>query len=405
MRILFLSRWFPFPATNGAKIRIRNLLRTLAPRHRVTLFAFRDPGEREAAASELPFEAVRSVEWRPFVPDSGKALLGFLSLEPRSFKATYSPEMASLIRQAVGTGQIDLIIASEIQMAAYHDCFGDVPAIWEEAETGVYLQQLLEAPTAIARLRARLTWTKHCRFVRSLVPRFARCTVVSEPEREILAAIAPAHPPIDIIPNALPLDSYTGFQKHVDPAALVFAGALSFQPNWEGALWLVEKALPLIHAEVPEARLTILGNPGGRILPVRRNVTVAGEVPDVRPVVANSTLSVVPILSGGGTRLKILESMAIGTPVVTTSKGCEGLAVEAGREMLVADTPESFAAAVVSLLRDPDARQRLAAAAHRCFAANYDWNLMESRFLRLVEETALPGAPASPPAAAALHAG
>jgi glycosyltransferase involved in cell wall biosynthesis len=405
MRILFLSRWFPFPANNGSKIRVQNLLRTLAERHRVTLLSFRNPEEREGAAADVPFESVRTVVWRPFVPGSARALLGFLRPEPRSFAATYSAEMAELIRNAVAAGEPDLILASEIQMAAYWECFGDVPAIWEEVETGVFLQQMAEASTWLARLRRRLTWQKHCRFVRRLAGRFARCTVVSEPEREILAAIVPECPPIDVVPNALPLSRYAGFQTGIEPATLVFAGALSFEPNWEGVSWFLEKVLPLVHAAVPEAHFTIFGDPGGHVLPGRRNVLMAGEVADVRPYVANATISVVPILRGGGTRLKILESMALGTAVVSTSKGCEGLAVENGRELLVADTPGAFAAAVVSLLRDPEYRGRLAANAASCVAANYDWNLLQSRYLHLVELAALSRSPSATRAGAAVQAG
>ncbi len=405
MRILFLSRWFPFPANNGSKLRIKNLLRTLTSRHRVTLYSFRNPDECESAARELPFESVRTVIWRPFAPASPRALLGFLRPDPRSFQSTHSDEMASLIRRVAASGQTDLIIASEIQMAAYQDCFGEVPAIWEEVETGVYLQRVEQARTWAAQLRHHLTWQKHRRFVRKLARRFARCTVVSEPEREILKAIVPVCPPVDVVPNALPLSRYEGFRSHADPATLVFAGALSFQPNWEGVSWLLEQVLPLIHDDFAEARLTILGDRCGHVLPDMRNVFAVGEVADVRPIVANANISVVPILTGVGTRLKILESMALGTPVVTTSKGCEGLAVEHGKELLIGDTPEEFAAAVISLLRDPAQRRRLAAAAYSCVAANYDWNQLQNRFLNLVELAARSGCAPSQPVATPVQAG
>ena len=147
MNILFLSQWFPFPANNGSKIRISQLLKGLSQVHQVTLFSFYDPKEPSFAQKEsYPFCArVERVPWKPFNVTSRKATLGLFSLSPRSLLDTHSPEMEALISNAVSSGEFDLIIASQLTMASYFPVFGTLPAIFEEIELGrIYRSSLSE---------------------------------------------------------------------------------------------------------------------------------------------------------------------------------------------------------------------------------------------------------------------
>jgi glycosyltransferase involved in cell wall biosynthesis len=135
-------------------------------------------------------------------------------------------------------------------------------------------------------------------------------------------------------------------------------------------------------------QFTITGDHANLPLPPADRVTLTGFVDDVRPLIAAAGVSVVPLRVGGGTRLKILEAMALRTPVVTTSKGAEGLDVQPGEHLLIADTPEAFAAASLRLLQEPGLRQRLADNAYRLVAEKYDWAVTMPRFLELVERVA-----------------
>jgi glycosyltransferase involved in cell wall biosynthesis len=119
-------------------------------------------------------------------------------------------------------------------------------------------------------------------------------------------------------------------------------------------------------------------------------VTLTGFVDDVRPLIAQSWISVVPLHTGGGTRLKILEAMALGTPVVATSKGAEGLDVQSGRHLLIADTPEAFAQSAIRLLKEPELRRQLAKSAYQLIREKYDWAVVIPRFLALTERVAHP---------------
>jgi glycosyltransferase involved in cell wall biosynthesis len=152
--------------------------------------------------------------------------------------------------------------------------------------------------------------------------------------------------------------------------------------------WFLQEVYPRIQAQAPDVCVTITGDHADLPLPPADNVTLTGFVDDVRPLIASAWVSLVPIRVGGGTRLKILEAMALGTPVVTTSKGAEGLDAKHGEHLLIANSPEAFAEAVIRLLQEPGLRQRLADKAYQLVQERYDLAALMPRFLDLVERVA-----------------
>lgn len=386
-RLLYLSRWFPYPPSNGSKLRIYSMLRRLSKQYAITLLSFADqPGVQPEAGPLLEIcEAVYTVPYRPFDPSSRQARLGFLSPTPRSVIDTYSPEMEALITTALAARPYDLIIASQIDMAVYRQAFGEVPAVFEEVEVGVLYEQPARASSLPARLRYGLTWAKYRRYLNRLLAHYALATVVSATEKELVQRIATGRTPVVVVPNGIEPDDYTGFRDEPQPASLIFAGALTFAPNYEAMRWFVGEVWPLVGAQIPEARLTITGAPGDRTLPPGEGIILAGFVPDVRPLVAGSWASVAPIHTGGGTRLKILEAMALGTPVVATSKGAEGLDVANGEHLLLADSPADFASAVVRLLQSHELRASLAANAAARVRECYSWARIMPPYMRMLE--------------------
>jgi polysaccharide biosynthesis protein PslH len=386
-RILFLSRWFPYPANNGSKLRIFGLLRGLSQTYRVTLLSFADEAGTPPDPGPLATfcETVATIPYRPFNPSSRQARLGFLRLTPRSVLDTYSLEMEELIRQTLQENNHDLVIASQIDMAVYSRAFGSVPAVFEELEAGVLYDQFARAATWKQRLRYGLTWAKYRHYLARLLRNYALCTVVSEAEKQFVVRAVPGFENVAVIPNCIAVDRYTPFIREPQPDTLIFTGSLTFAPNYEAMRWFIAEVLPLVRAAVPAVQLTITGNPGDRVLPSADGVALAGFVPDIRPLVAGSWASLAPIHQGGGTRLKILEAMALGTPVVATRKGAEGLDVVDGEHMLLGDDPEVFAAAVVRLLQSRDLRNRIAESALRRVSEQYDWAQTMPRLLTLLE--------------------
>lgn len=389
MKILFLSRWFPYPPTNGSKLRIFNLLRGLAEHHEVTLVTFAEqPGLPLDTEPLRPYcRAVYVVPWKPFNPQSWRARLGFLSLAPRSVVDTYSLAMQQQIEQVLATAAIDLVIASEVDMAVYSRSFRQVPALLDELQVAVLYERFLHAKSW-RRLRHGLTWAKHRFYLKSVLANFQACTVASPRERELLAQTLASERGIEVIPNGVDLDRYSPQPVQPQPNTLIFTGAFSFGPNYEAMVWFLEKVYPSILAQIPEVQLAITGDHSGRPLPTMNRVTLTGFVPDVRPLVAAAWGSIVPLFTGGGTRLKILEAMALGTPVVATPKGAEGLHVRHDEHLLIADSAEAFAQAVVRLMQNPALRQRLSEQALQLVRTTYGWNVIMPDFLRLVERVA-----------------
>lgn len=387
MNILFLSRWFPWPPNNGAKLRIYHLLRMLSKSHSITLLAFADQGDETARAQPTPLTAMCSsvevVAHKPFEPTSRRALGGLFSATPRSAVDMFSPEMAAKTTDHLANNSCDLIIASEWDMAAYSDLFGDTPALFEELEVGLLYQKYAAAESTLAKVRHGLSWLKHRRYLIRLLNRFDACTVVSEGELELVRQIAPHFNDVTVIPNGIEVDpDFAPPTKR--PDTLIFTGSFRYQPNYDAMLWFLDRVFPLILQDRPQVELFITGDHAGLPLPEVPNVHLTGFVDDIRTEVASAAISIAPLLSGGGTRLKILEAMALQTPVVATTKGAEGIAAEHGRDLMIADEPGDFAGAVLRLFDDPARRRELAQNGRRLVAQRYDWAVVEPPFLALI---------------------
>ncbi len=390
-RILFLSGWFPFPADNGSKIRIANLLRGLASEYQVTLLSFADKpaADLDVSAAKKICDDVQIVPWQAYNPNNRRARLGMFSVTPRSILDTFSPEMQTRIERTLGANQYDLVIASQLTAASYAPYFGNVPAIFEEPEVGLLYEKFANAKNLKDRLRHGLTWEKHRRYVASVMRRFRACTVVSNAERELLRKCAPEYDAVHVIPNAIDLNEYTKSHAAPQPNTLIFTGSFRYFVNHEAMTWFVGEVYPRVQAEIPDVRLTITGDHANLGLPQATNVTLTGVVDDVRSLIASSWISLAPILQGGGTRLKIVEAMALRTPVVATSKGAEGLDARHNEHLLIADEPDVFAREVVRLLRDPGLRERLTNNAYQLVREKFDWSAVLPRFLQLVREASI----------------
>jgi glycosyltransferase involved in cell wall biosynthesis len=387
VRILFLSRWYPYPPDNGSKIRVFGLLRALCEQHEVTLISFRDPSETAVPPAPGGPRDIRVCDYREFRAGSGRALAGVVSATPRFLVDTHSAEMERLIADAVRGTRYDVVIASQLSMAAYHRGFAGVPAIFEEVELGAFWPGNAPHTGLASRLRRQITWAKHRRYIARLVEHFACCTVASEHERQLLSIAASSYSPVHVVPNSVDTSAGIGVAREAN--TLIFAGSMRFTPNRDAMTWFVEAILPQVRARIPGARLTITGEPGSVSFGRMAGVTLAGHVPDVRSLVAASAVSLAPIRTGGGTRLKILEAMAARTPIVATSKAAEGIDAQPGEHLLVADTPRDFAAAVCRLLDDPVAAAQMAERAWRLCLERYDARLVAATLVRLAETAAV----------------
>jgi polysaccharide biosynthesis protein PslH len=374
MRVLVVSSWFPYPPANGAQLRAYHLIREMAERHAITLLSFAEA--HQAADGDLAHlramcESVTVVRGHPF--KHGRLRLGGLfSPMPRALVQTYSEEMQARVETALAGH--DVAVGLEVGSALYLRHGTRLARVFEEAEI-TWLRNHPGGDHVRRRARRALTWVKYRRYIRDLVANFDRTTVVSDVEREAMIGIGCDRGRLRVVPNGT---VRANLARPPTPRArtLVYPGAVTYSANYDAVHRFVADVWPVIRRVRPDVAFLVTGSTRGVDLQSLQadGVTFTGHVDDVRDVIAGSAACVVPLRQGGGTRLKIIEAMALGTPVVSTSKGAEGLEVTPGQDILVADRPADLAQQILRLLDDPALANRLAANGRRLVERCYTWD-------------------------------
>jgi len=281
----------------------------------------------------------------------------------------------------------DAAVAFECGAALYLTKHSSIPRVFDEAEAGVIRDAFRTHPPGLVRYRRGLTWWKYGYFLRHLVDAFDRTTVVSEIERQHLVDAHCDQTALRVVPNGVDREALKR-RNEPRPGRMVYSGSVTYSANLDAVRYFARDILPLIQQARP-ATFVVTGSTGTidiSDLTADGVVTFTGHVPDVTHLVAHSSVSVVPLRVGGGTRLKILEAMAAGTPVVTTSKGAEGLAVEHDEHVLIADSPEVFARETVRVMNDFVLRARLAANGRRLVERLYTWDRIGNLLEQVIDE-------------------
>ncbi len=393
MRLLFLSRWFPYPANNGSKIRIYNLLKYLGQHHEVYFVSFTEADDPVSAERIEAMRAycrdVRVVTYRTFNPGSLKALVGLFGTIPRSLVDSFSPEMHDTIQQLAQQVSFDAVIASQIDMPIYTRELKGAAKILEEVEISIFLEQVKRATSPLKKMRKQLMWSKWSNYMREVMETYDRVTVVSDPEIVPLQQIIPGYERISVVPNGADLSRLTGTFAPPQPNTMVYTGALSYYVNFDAMQFFLGEVFPLILAECPEAIISMAGRlDGTRVeeLPTHPNAKHVGYLSDVRPFVQGGWLSVIPERVGGGTRIKLFESLALGTPVIATKWAAKGVHAREGIEILTADTPRELADAILRLFRDPALRESLSQAGRKLIEDQYDWPVIGRQLDTVIED-------------------
>ena len=388
MNVFALSTWCPFPIVNGSTLRAYHLLRALASRHAVSLVAFSAPdapSDDDLAHLRHVCRTVTIVPRSPFTPVADAAAHGLLSMTPRSLVATDDPEVRALV--SARSASADVAVGFQLSAARYLTGVG-IPALFEEAEPRQIQTLAHHAATLPQQVRLRLTWWKHARYLRRLATSFAAITVVSEQERRSLVELGVDASRILVVPNGGDAADLARPRTVASPARLIYAGAMTYAPNLEAVTWFLAQVMPRVRAVRPEVEFWVTGDTGDLELDrfaARGHVRFTGRLPDVKDAISGSAVAVVPLLTGGGPRLKVLESLALGTPVVSTRKGAEGLAVVDGEEILLGDSPQAFADAVLRVLGDEALATRLSSAGRARIADSYTWDAIGGEFCDLIE--------------------
>jgi glycosyltransferase involved in cell wall biosynthesis len=302
-----------------------------------------------------------------------------------------SPALAEVLQRLVAQHSIDLVHLEELGWEGYAHTLRGMPTVLVKQNVEAQMWASLTAGKDIATPGWALT-ALEARALRRWEGRaaacFSRVVTVSESQCEALAALGCPRKRIAVVFNGVDTDYFAPVdvgQVDALPSArtlsykLAFIGALFWYPNADTACWMASEIWPHVRAQEPAAKLFLVGQEPTapvRALAAMPGVTVTGTVPDVRPYLADAAVVVVPTRVSGGTRLKVLEALAMGKAVVSTSVGAEGLDLVPGRELVVADGAVAFADAVVALLRDPARRAELGAAGRAAVVARYDWQVI-----------------------------
>jgi len=391
--MLFLSTWFPYPPNQGSKTRAYQLLKALAQHHDVALVSFEDvplrPEWLEVVERMCPL--VEVIRERPFARPRLRTWLGWLSLTPSAVVAGYSRRMADRVREVADRWKPDLVLAMTFAAAPYALQLGGVRRVVDVDNLLALMlyEEYMQAQGPLRRVRRYIAYRKLRRYERRLFSQFDLCLITSALDCGRIREYIPLREAqIGLVPNGVDLDYFAPNGRTPEPDSLVFTGSLAYDPNRDAMEYFLQEIFPQIRQARPAARLTITGAAGRAALRpglLDEGVSFPGYLDDIRPVVRASTAAVVPLRKGAGTRLKILEAMGLGTPVVSTSKGAEGLRVEAGVHLLMADRPAEFASQTARLLGDPGLRASLAEKARRLVEKEYGWDSIGRQFERMVD--------------------
>jgi glycosyltransferase involved in cell wall biosynthesis len=392
MNILFLSAWFPYPSDNGSKIRVLHLLRHLVRRHAVTFVSFAFGTAKPDASNDLlqMCHSVHVLRMDPIQQAQMGTLRTFLALTPSAARTI--PQMHALVRHLATSQQFDAVVASTTTMSGYALQVSQPGAriLEEHNSLARWMHERWQAQTAVVqRARCWVSWQKARRFEHALYRQFDLVTMVSTEDLGAVSAVLGADRwRVALVSNGVDCLHNRPDLAQPSPDHLVFNGALSYSANFEAMRWFLAEIYPRILRAQPGVTLSITGSTTGvelGRLDLHPGVQLTGFVDDIRTEVARASVCVVPIREGGGSRLKVLEAMALGTPVVATSKGAEGLEVTPGEHLLVADDPEAFARAVIDLLTNPPLLAKLASDARRLVEERYEWRQIGQRFVDLME--------------------
>ncbi len=359
MRILFLQKRLLFPADTGGKIRTLNVLKYLARWHDVTylsnLLEVERPYLSDMQALGLRTESVHwSESSRQSLSFLGFALKNLLcSKYPLNVDKDFDKRIADRARSIVDSQAVDLVICDFVQMARNAMELATASVLFQHnVEAEIFARQSDSASwpiSAYLSLQAR----RMANFESQAGRCFTRVIAVSQRDRDIFESRYHLDN-VRTIDTAVDLEYFANRSCTQSPR-IVFIGSMDWPPNQQGVLHFGRNIFPRIRGQRPDIQFWIVGrNPPAtiRALSALEGIVVTGTVADTRPILHEAMVSVVPLYAGGGTRLKIFESMASGIPVVSTTLGAEGLPVLSGEHLLIADADDQFAKAVLQCLDD-----------------------------------------------------
>jgi sugar transferase (PEP-CTERM/EpsH1 system associated) len=389
VKIAFVAPRFPYPPTKGDKLRVYQAIKHLSRDHQIVLVAATDEPVREADVAEVArfcsrVEIVPVGRLQSFASLAFRAPFSSLPLQTHFYD---SAAMRRRLATVLAEETVDVIHASLIRILPYVWDVRDVPVVVDLMDTfsrSIALRKRTASP--LTRWAYEIEERRVAAYERAACERFPLLFVCAEIDRQALHARN-----VSVIRTCADLDAFEYRREGREDDLVIMTGNMGYPPNVDAVTWFVANVWPLVRAARPQLRFRVVGlRPARQIreLAGSHGIEVTGPVRDVAAELQRATLAVCPMRVGSGMQIKVLEAMATGTPIVSTSFGNEGIEAVPGAEIEVADEPQAFASAMLGLLSDPVRRARIAAAARRSSETNFTWSahaaLLEKTYRRAI---------------------
>ena len=393
MKILWVKAGKLLPVDTGGKIRSYNILVQLAKTDEVTLLTYYG-GKRDAAyeadiVRQLPgAEVIYTAAPESTLRQSIDYLLHLPSAAPYAVSKFTDPKVQQSVRKSLQERRYDVAVCDFLSASRNFPDSSPVPLLLfqHNVESSLWQRMAGGETDPIRKLSYRIEAGKMARYEKDALRKFDHVIAVSDHDRTQMLAMDSTCP-ISVVPTGVDTSKYQRVASAAgNPPVVVFTGSMDWEPNVDAVEYFCREVWPNVLAEFPTARFEIVGrNPSARVQRLASDtVVVTGTVPSVSDHLRDANVVVVPLRIGGGTRLKIFEAMAMGKAMVSTSIGAEGLDVQHGRDLMLADNAQSFSTGILYLLRDPALRRRYEDAAAK-LAAQYDWSHIARRFAEVLE--------------------
>lgn len=396
MKVLLLTQVLPYPPDSGPKVKTWNVLKYLAQHHEITLISFvRGDQKEEINHLKKYCKAVHTVPmsreaWR----DGWYMIKSLVTRHPFLMVRDDRAAMHQMIRQVTNQTQFDIVHVDQLNMAQYAERVAEAGKILD-AHNALWLlyKRLWEtmAPGPKKWLLGR-DWRLLKQYEGEICRRFEGLLTVSREDKAALQEAAGQSLEATVIPIAIDADEVVKVHRPSEADHILHIGTMFWPPNIDGILWFLREIFPLIRARMPKVTFDLVGaKPPPEIMGYNNNglgVNVTGYVVDPTPYYKSAGVMIVPLRAGGGMRVKILNALAQGLPIVSTTLGCEGIDVEFGRHLLVADTAQSFAQATLNLLENKQLANELSHNGRQLIQSTYDYRAacrpLESLYQRAI---------------------
>lgn len=392
MKILFLSPTVPYPLTDGGRIRVFNLLKQIALNNDVSILALetQDTDKENITKIQELGVNVHLVENDTTPPSVSIStiLSSLFNKQPITVNRYNISAYQHKFRELLDTHTYDVVHYEMLHTAQFH-VQSDLPSILslQNVDSAIWGRLKQETMNPFYKFAYWTQFRAFKRYERKLSPLFDVVTCTSDIDADKFLQYCSENR-VEIIPNGVDVAHFSPETISQDLAHLIYIGSMDWFPNEDAVTYFAEEILPLIQKSVPDVKFTIVGgNPSKQVqqLANEEGIEVTGRVPEIKPYFAEATIFIVPLRIGSGTRLKILEALAMGKAVVSTTVGAEGLSFQNREEIIIADEPAVFAEEVIRLLTIPALRKDIGQNGRKRVEQDYDWRNIGEKLVRIYE--------------------